>query len=76
MKKRLLVAFSPNTYAVYYKNGVSTFSQNDAVLFKTNSHEEKGTILDFIPESQSILLKTDIYPDGIPVNPFHILRKA
>jgi hypothetical protein len=76
MKKRLLTAFSPKTYAVYYKNGVSTFSKNDIVLFKTNSHEEKGTILDFIPESQSILLKTDVYPDGIPINPSNILRKA
>lgn len=76
MLKRLLFAFNPDTYAVYYKNGVSAFSQYDSVIFQTNSHKEKGVILDFIPESQSILLKTEVYPDGIPINPSYILRKA
>lgn len=75
MLKRLLFAFNPDTYAVYYKNGVSSFSSNDSVLFKVNDIEEKGIIVKFIPDSQSIFLKTETNPDGIAINPQNILKK-
>jgi hypothetical protein len=45
MNTRLVFKFDEDSYAVHYKNGIVTLSENDTVILKThNQNEEKGRL--------------------------------
>ena len=73
---RIVAKFNPQAYAIHYKNGIVSFSKNDSVLVNFENKEVKGKIVEFNPESESVLILTETNIKPIKIHSKNILRKS